>query len=160
MVHPVRSYMAGRVPGIERSYINHILASFHTVENAIFWELMSFEAASSMATLERPSLGQRYQTTQDTKLEEQGSGDYLKPRGVSFAPVRTYVSLELVTDFQAKNQSEEESSVDEGDDRLAMPHPSNEPGSAASDLGHGKVQMSDSSSNLSTETRFFIGKHK
>ncbi|KAH8347441.1 hypothetical protein KR059_010731, partial [Drosophila kikkawai] len=29
--------------GLERCYINHILSSFHTVENAIFWELMSFD---------------------------------------------------------------------------------------------------------------------
>ncbi|KAH8243225.1 hypothetical protein KR032_005640, partial [Drosophila birchii] len=44
--------------GLERCYINHILASIHTVESAIFWELMSFDVAPD-GLLERPILGHR-----------------------------------------------------------------------------------------------------
>ncbi|KAH8292277.1 hypothetical protein KR054_008036, partial [Drosophila jambulina] len=43
--------------GLERCYINHILASFHTVENAIFSELMSFDVVAADELLHRPVMG-------------------------------------------------------------------------------------------------------
>ncbi|KAH8265262.1 hypothetical protein KR038_002710, partial [Drosophila bunnanda] len=66
--------------GLERCFLNHILASFHTVEHAVFWELMSFDAAPSQALLHRPAMGKRHLKDQGIGHEEEQQRESEEPR--------------------------------------------------------------------------------
>ncbi|KAH8409150.1 hypothetical protein KR009_009321 [Drosophila setifemur] len=56
--------------GIERNYISDVLCSFHTVQNAIFCELMSFETETSSTQLERAFLGPRHVALEEDKEKD------------------------------------------------------------------------------------------
>ncbi|KAH8354701.1 hypothetical protein KR084_002892 [Drosophila pseudotakahashii] len=129
--------------GLERNYIDSVLCSFQTVEQAIFCELMSFEAAVPASQLERAYLGEQYierRRREEDANEEDDLGDQQgSQRSASLwepsPPVSRYVSMEPESflgfqeprAFQPKakskskaNEDEEEDEDSEEDHRLWM----------------------------------------
>ncbi|KAH8374135.1 hypothetical protein KR200_008179, partial [Drosophila serrata] len=132
--------------GLERCYLNHILSSFHTVEIAIFWELMSFDPISVLGLLHRPVMGKRHPKGQDIGDDEDRDRTSEQPKEWSETswPVRTYSSLNLFTGFQKQTKgSDDELDEDENGDRLAMLHPRTEGAAASANMN--SARDSDSS---------------
>ncbi|XP_017105089.2 serine/threonine-protein phosphatase 2A activator [Drosophila bipectinata] len=107
--------------GLERNYISHVLSSFETVENAIFCELMSFEALISPNPLARAYLNPYYNTYQENKeptnqIENQAID--LK----SISPVSLYLSMEpdIFLGYQNAKKHYNKKSSDSLENRLCM----------------------------------------
>ncbi|SPP82463.1 serine/threonine-protein phosphatase 2A activator [Drosophila guanche] len=72
--------------GIERSYVSNVLASFETVENAIFCELMSFKSVPAFTMEQRAYLGRRFSEDRKSSMRSQGEMPVAVHKSVSQQP--------------------------------------------------------------------------
>ncbi|KAI8041107.1 serine/threonine-protein phosphatase 2A activator [Drosophila gunungcola] len=110
--------------GFERNVVDNLLCSFHTVQHAIFGELMSFESAVSPIQLERARLGSLYIVQHGDNSgglqEGQPPANILEDNDVP-GPVSRYISpyTESFLGFQ-EPRAEDQSDDDSNDNRLWM----------------------------------------
>ncbi|XP_016972084.1 serine/threonine-protein phosphatase 2A activator [Drosophila rhopaloa] len=105
--------------GFERNYIDQVLCSTQTVQQAIFCELMSFESVLVPTQLERAYLGSQYLDRQRENNEEQGAQGQASLFEAS-PPVSRYVSLEPDSFLGFQEPGSEEKSDDSEGNRLWM----------------------------------------
>ncbi|EDX01837.1 serine/threonine-protein phosphatase 2A activator [Drosophila yakuba] len=106
--------------GLERNYIDHVLSSFGTVEQAIFCELMSFEALVASVHLHRARLGVHLMDGKEKENE-----DELEPKPAEnlwqfSAPVSRYVSMEPESFLGFQGSKVRHKSEDSDEERLWM----------------------------------------
>ncbi|EDV46954.1 serine/threonine-protein phosphatase 2A activator [Drosophila erecta] len=104
--------------GFERIYIDNVLSSFGTVENAIFCELMSFESVEAPIHLHRAHLGAHFVDANENEdeLERKQAED---PWKLS-PPVSRYVSIDPDSFLGFRGSQTRHKSEDSEEERLWM----------------------------------------
>ncbi|EDV35410.1 uncharacterized protein Dana_GF19862 [Drosophila ananassae] len=134
--------------GLERNYISHVLSSFETVENAIFCELMSFEALISPNQLALAYLRPYYNNKHEKRETTNGKEEEIKNQVIgleSILPVSRYLSMEtdLFLGYQDPRKRDDPKSNDSLENRLCMVRQmvdENDPNSALFFAGQKSIQ--------------------
>ncbi|KMZ09964.1 serine/threonine-protein phosphatase 2A activator [Drosophila simulans] len=105
--------------GLNRNYVDHVLSSFGTVEQAIFCELMSFEAVVPIIPLQRAYLG-THLMVDEQENEDELEQKHGQNRWELSPPVSRYVSMEPESFLGFQGSKIQNKSEDSEEERLWM----------------------------------------